>query len=256
MALKPIPIKNIKIPHHRLYSRLNGLGYEGFQASMEADGQLEPIIVFQGADGVLWLGDGAHRLKEAQNKAEKFPQETPQTVEAIVKPGSEEDAVIFSVRANVHRGKLDPANLAKTLDYFYHKGWNIPMLCHEFHLSKGYVDKLLRIVDADPRILGQLERGEITSDEAYRAARVGMPNADKERRRCAYCDDYIRPDNLRWKPYHGECALKVSILIKRDQMSIKKKVSSGNPTDSESSADDKGNHLNGGDKQGETEKDE
>jgi ParB-like chromosome segregation protein Spo0J len=241
--LERIPVKNIQIPRHRLYSRLNGLVLEGFNASIESNGQLEPIAVFRDSQGVFWLGDGYHRLKAIQAKSKKFPEETLQTVDAVVRKGSEEDAVVFSVRSNVHRGKLNPGNLAETLSYFYGKGWNITQLCKEFQLSKGYVDKLLQIVSGNPRILEQLKAGEITSNEAYRAARIGMTNFDRARKKCSFCDDPIRPDNLYWRPYHGECALKVDMLIKRDQMSKRPKV------DSQSSADDKEHREKGGESQ-------
>jgi ParB-like chromosome segregation protein Spo0J len=240
--MEPINVKDIKIPHHRLYSRLNGLVLEGFSASMQQDGQLEPIIVFRDAEDTLWLGDGYHRLKELQNKAQKFPEETPQTILALVRGGSEEDAVIFSVRANVHRGKLNPGNLAETLNYFYRKGWNTMKLCREFHLSKGYVAKLLSIANSDPNILSKLTAGEITSNEAYRASKIGMDNFQQEQKTCAFCGDRIRPDNLYWKPYHGECALKVSLLIQRDQMNKRPAANS------RSSADDKEKSQSGGEK--------
>jgi hypothetical protein len=54
MSIEQIPVNDVKIPHHRLYSRLNGLVLEGFNSSIESDGQLEPIVVFRDQDEVLW----------------------------------------------------------------------------------------------------------------------------------------------------------------------------------------------------------
>src|SRR5689334_6961971 len=68
-----------------------------YAALMDQGVEFEPVVVFRDVDGVLWLGDGVHRLAAARraNRTE---------IAAEVRDGSERDAFLFAAGANLEHG--------------------------------------------------------------------------------------------------------------------------------------------------------
>jgi len=87
----------IKIPSIRVTSFWDPNEYEVFKASLDADGQAQPIICVKEGE-TFWLVDGLHRLEEAKLKA------WPKIVVAY-KEGTLVDAKVRNLYMNRLRGK-------------------------------------------------------------------------------------------------------------------------------------------------------
>jgi ParB-like chromosome segregation protein Spo0J len=151
----------IRIPDVRLRSRFAPEEEEAFKASVKADGVLQPLqVVEDPKTHIMWLVDGEHRLREVRARGDEF-------VQALVRPGTLEDAVVGSAKHNLHRGRVNPGDLAEYLKYIHEElGWPLSRIGEELQVSKGYASKLIRVA-GNPEVLLKLKRGEITVDEAY-----------------------------------------------------------------------------------------
>lgn len=70
---------------------------EEYREAMEAGDVFPPLVVFQDADGVIWLADGNHRLIAAGRAGHT-------TVEVDVRQGSRRDAILYACGANARHG--------------------------------------------------------------------------------------------------------------------------------------------------------
>ncbi|MEM2104808.1 MAG: ParB/RepB/Spo0J family partition protein [Candidatus Bathyarchaeia archaeon] len=153
--LKP---KDVKIPEMRLHSRFEDS--MSFKESIEENGVIQPIYVFEDDDGNKWLADGQNRLETAKELGENL-------IQAYVLHGSEKDAMLYSVKLNVLRGKVNLGELAEFLANVKASfGWTVEKIASELHLSKGYVSKLLSIAE-NPVVLEKLKNGLLSYKEAY-----------------------------------------------------------------------------------------
>jgi ParB/RepB/Spo0J family partition protein len=156
-------IEDIKIPEFRLNSSFSEEGLEEFHASIGLDGVIQPVHVIRDKDGNLWLADGRHRLESARESGHSV-------IPAIVVDGTYEQAVLESALLNIHRGKANPADLAR-----YVKGlkeqfrYSLQKIADKLRLDKGYISKLLKIAD-NPEALEKLRNGLLSVNEAYKIA--------------------------------------------------------------------------------------
>ena len=84
-TLKWLKVDDIQIPEGRLKSYFDNL--EDFEASVKAEGIIQPIFVFEDANGKHWLADGGNRLETAKNNRP--------IIQAHILHGSEQDALIL-----------------------------------------------------------------------------------------------------------------------------------------------------------------
>ena len=71
--------------------------YCDVMVDMEARDKFPPVTLFRDEDGKLWLADGHHRIMAALRR--KF-----QSILAVVRPGTKEDAIWEAARANSRNG--------------------------------------------------------------------------------------------------------------------------------------------------------
>jgi ParB/RepB/Spo0J family partition protein len=158
-----LPIEQIKIPELRLSSSFSDEELDEFHASIGLDGVKIPIRVIKDREGNVWLADGRHRL-------EAWKETGHGVIPSIPRDGTYEDAVLESGLLNLHRGKVNPADLA-----LYVKGlkeqfrYSLQKIADKLRLDKGYISKLLKIAD-NPEALEKLRNGLLSVNEAYKIA--------------------------------------------------------------------------------------
>jgi len=156
-CLKWLKTEDIRVPEFRLHSRFENNA--DFDHSIKAEGVIQPIYVFQDENGVYWLADGQNRLETLSKHKPMIP--------AYVLHGSKRDAIIYSAKLNVLRGKINVAELAEFIAYLKASfDWTVEKIASELHLSKGHVSKLLSIAE-NPAVLEKLKNGLISVKEAY-----------------------------------------------------------------------------------------
>lgn len=157
-SLRWLKVDDIKIPENRLHSRVSR--FFDFEGSIEAEGVLNPIFVFEDENGTYWLADGQNRVEAVKRKGGRI-------IPAYVSKGSKTDATLHSVKLNILRGKINAGELAELMAYVKSSfGWTVEKLASEFYLSKPHVSKLLRIAE-NRAVLEKLKNGLISVKEAY-----------------------------------------------------------------------------------------
>jgi ParB-like chromosome segregation protein Spo0J len=151
--LKP---SNIRIPDHRLNIKISDM--KSFEESIKAERVLQPVYVFQDDEGIYWLADGRNRLEIAKKYG--------YLVQAYVLHGTKEDAMLYSAKLNIHRGKVNYGELAEFVGYLKSLGWTLEKIANELHYkSKGYISFLLQVAE-NRTVLEKLKRGLISLKEA------------------------------------------------------------------------------------------
>ncbi|MEM0358381.1 MAG: ParB N-terminal domain-containing protein [Candidatus Bathyarchaeia archaeon] len=173
--LKWLKVDDVKIPEFRLHSRFEN--DSDFEKSIKADGVIQPIYVFEDENGVYWLADGQNRLEALKKQPDK------PMIQAYVMHGSIEDALLFSAKLNVLRGKVNVGELA---EFIYNlqrlTNWGVEKLAEKIGLSKGYVSKLLAVAE-NKEIVENLKKGSISIEEAYKSSKsfVAKPVSQETR---------------------------------------------------------------------------
>jgi ParB/RepB/Spo0J family partition protein len=164
-TLKWLKVDDIRIPEGRLKSYIEDR--EDFEESVKAEGVIQPVYVFEeeGQNGkpIYWLADGGNRLEAAKK------QDRP-IIQAYVLHGSEEDALLYSAKLNVHRGHYNVGELCEFVKRLKDKGMKVEEIADSLKLSKGYISQLLTIAE-NPQIVENLKKGLISQMEAYKSSK-------------------------------------------------------------------------------------
>jgi ParB/RepB/Spo0J family partition protein len=164
-TLKWLKVDDIRIPEGRLKSHIEN--HEDFEESIKAEGVIQPIYVFeeegQNGKSIYWLADGGNRLEVAKR------QDKP-IIQAYVLHGSMEDALLYSAKLNVHRGRYNIGELCEFVKRFKDKGMKGEEIAENLKLSKSYISQLLTIAE-NPEIVEKLKKGLISKEEAYKSCK-------------------------------------------------------------------------------------
>jgi ParB/RepB/Spo0J family partition protein len=158
-TLKWLKIDDIKVPEGRLHSRFKN--FKDFEESIKIEGVIQPIHVFEDKDGVLWLAEGQNRLETAKKYGKPI-------IQAYVLHGTREDALLYSAKLNILRGKVNVGELAEFVEHL-HNDLHLTQekIANELHKSKGYINQLLQLAK-DKALLEKVKIGEISGKEAIK----------------------------------------------------------------------------------------
>jgi ParB/RepB/Spo0J family partition protein len=160
-TLRWVKVDDVHIPEGRLNSYFEDR--EDFEASVKAEGVINPIYVIEDKDGTLWLADGKNRLETAKKYGKPL-------IQAYVLHGNLEDALLFSAKLNVHRGKVNVGELCEFVKRLKDKGMKAEDIANNLRLSKGYISQLLTIAE-NPEIIEKLKKGLISKEEALKSSK-------------------------------------------------------------------------------------
>jgi ParB/RepB/Spo0J family partition protein len=176
-TLKWLKVDDIRIPEGRLRSYIEGR--EDFEESVKAEGVIQPIYVFEeeGQNGkpIYWLADGGNRLEAAKK------QDRP-IIQAYVLHGSEEDALLYSAKLNVHRGHYNIGELCEFVKRLKDRGMKGEEIAENLKLSKSYISQLLTIAE-NSEIVEKLKKGLISKEEAYKSSKSLLSKPESEETR-------------------------------------------------------------------------
>jgi ParB/RepB/Spo0J family partition protein len=152
-SLRWLKADDIKIPDGRLHSHFDN--HSDFEESVKTNGVIQPVHVFEDENGEYWLADGQNRLETAKSQGKII-------IPAYVMAGTKQDAVLFSAKLNVLRGKVNVGELAEFV-YNLRKsiGWGVEEIAENIRLSKSYVSKLLAVAE-NKESLENLKKGLIS----------------------------------------------------------------------------------------------
>ena len=155
----------IQIPSVRVTSFWNPDEYESFRASLDADGQAQPIICVKEGE-TYWLVDGLHRLSEAKLKG--WPR-----ILVAYKEGTLVDAKVRNLYMNRLRGKTKASEevaLIHSLTSEDHL--SLEEIQKRTGLSMDVIEQRLAISRALPEIQEALDQEQIPVGVAFQLSRL------------------------------------------------------------------------------------
>jgi ParB family chromosome partitioning protein len=128
--------------------------------SIEPQGLLNPITVFETADGRYAVIAGQRRLLACKQLGQS-------TIAAIVRNSTNEaDATAISLVENVHRADMNPRDKALALKALLDKYEELRTVSRETGIGVPTIRKYLQLLDLAPELQQQLAAGEAKHTEA------------------------------------------------------------------------------------------
>ena len=173
MELSKVNPTTIKVPEVRVTAQFDEELYQRFKDSIKAIGAIAPIICYE-VEGELVLCDGLHRLQEAIAAGDS-------AIDVVVIPGDMIDVLTKNIFLDHLRGKTPVSQMVKvirTLNQEYNL--DSEQIKEKTGLSRDYIEKLIKISEASPVILGALDQGVIGVGHAFELSRLPYPIQQEE----------------------------------------------------------------------------
>jgi len=165
MKLRHIEIGAVHIPEVRITAVYDEELTEQLRGSLEAAGQLQPIQVIETEDG-FELVDGLHRLEEAKRRGDT-------RIDAVVVPGDSTTALVHNLVSNRLRGKVKASEMVEVIAHLYQtKGWDSDKIRDSTGLTRDYVERLMKISEADEEVHIALDKELIGVGVAFEISRL------------------------------------------------------------------------------------
>lgn len=171
MRHKNVPLAEIHIPDVRVTAVYDDELQEQLRASLNATGQLQPIVLVQRDEGYE-LVDGLHRLEEARNRGEK-------NIPAVIYEGDSSDALLLNLQTNRLRGKTKASEMVQVIGELtqVHQ-MDSDEIVRRTGMTRDYVERLWKIAEAYPEVREALDRESIGVGAAFQIAR--LPNRQQQ----------------------------------------------------------------------------
>jgi len=164
MVVKDVPIEKIEVSEFNTRKDLadgqQDSTIEDLARSIERQGLLSPITVFQKPDGSFSPVAGQRRLLACKQLGKI-------TVPAIVRDSmSEADATAISLVENVHRADMNPRDKAKAFKALLDKFGDAQSVSRETGVGTSTIRKYVQLLDLAPDLQERLAAGEARNTEA------------------------------------------------------------------------------------------
>ena len=167
MELRKVDPRSIQVPEVRVTAQFDQELYEEFKKSLKEIGPIAPPIVYE-VEGQLILCDGLHRLQETMTNG--MPE-----VEVVVIPGDMADVLTKNIFLDHLRGKTPVSQMVKVIGTLYQEYHLDPdKIAARTGLTRRYIEDLIKISEASPELLVQLDAGVITKGHATEIARLPL----------------------------------------------------------------------------------
>lgn len=169
----PSPMRRIKIaeifvPEVRVTAVYDQDLQEQLSSSIEAAGQLVPILVVATGEG-FELVDGLHRLQEASRRGDTM-------IEAKVVPGDSVTAMIYNLVTNRTRGKTKASEMVRVIEELVNNhGLDSTQIAERTGMTRDYIERLWKIAEADPMVREALDMELVGVGTAFEIARLPSP---------------------------------------------------------------------------------
>jgi len=173
IEIKEIEIEKIRVPEWAIRTVMDEAELRELANSIEAHGQIEPIVVRLTSDEHYELISGYRRLRALKMLNAK-------EVEAKVVECTDEEAVALSIEENEKRANEHPFNVARKVAYMHEKlGLSTRKIAKHFRKEKSWVDMMLKINAIDEeakKVLGPKVR-DVT--KLYAIATINSPEKQR-----------------------------------------------------------------------------
>ncbi len=164
MIIKEIPIKEIDVSEFNTRKDFSDVqkdsSLEDLARSIETQGLLSPITVFQKANGRYVVIAGQRRLMACRQLGWA-------TITAILRYGVDEDeARALSLVENVHRADMNPHDKALAFRALLDRLGDVQSVSRETGVRPVTVRKYLRLLELAPELQAKLAAGETKQTEA------------------------------------------------------------------------------------------
>jgi hypothetical protein len=167
MELRKVDPRSIAEPEVRVTAQFDEELYEEFKKSLKEVGPIAPPIVYE-VEGQLVLCDGLHRLQEAITNGMT-------EIDVVVIPGDMIDVLTKNIFLDHLRGKTPVSQMVKVIGALYQEYHLDPDKIKErTGLTRRYIEDLIKISEASPELLVQLDAGVIGVGHAREIARLPM----------------------------------------------------------------------------------
>ena len=173
MRHKNVLVDLIDIPEVRVTAVYDDELQAQLASSINAVGQLQPIVVVQKVDRYE-LVDGLHRLQEAQRKGDK-------TIPAVVYEGDSSDALVLNLVTNRLRGKTKASEMVLVIGELtqVHQ-MDSDQIAERTGLTRDYIERLWRISESYPEVREALDQEVIGVGAAFQIARLPVRAQQEE----------------------------------------------------------------------------
>jgi len=155
----------VQIPTVRVTSFWDPDEYESFKASLDADGQAQPIICVKEGE-TFWLVDGLHRLNEAKLKG--WPR-----ILVAYREGSLVDAKVRNLYMNRLRGKTKASEEVALINSLTQEDHlSLDEIQNRTGLSREVIEQRLQIGRALPEVREALDQEQIPVGVAFQLSRL------------------------------------------------------------------------------------
>jgi ParB family chromosome partitioning protein len=138
--IKEVNIDKIYVPELRCNSYFSEEEFNELVESIKSKGLLQPIVVCKGSSELKKL----YTLLDGKNRLEAYKKLGYKTIPVqVVK---QEDPLVYSLHANLHRGKVDPIELAEIIDKMMEEGKSSKEIAEMLKISKSRVKNLRRLI--------------------------------------------------------------------------------------------------------------
>lgn len=176
MIVREIPIQDVDVSEFNTRKDLVDGQYdstiEDLAKSIEKQGLLSPITVFQKADGRYALVAGQRRLMACRHLGWS-------TISAIVRDTvAEAEATAISLVENVHRADMNPRDKAIAFKALLGKFGTLQSVSSETGVGVATIRRYIQLLDLAPELQERLAAGEAKNTEAL--ARLAQRISDHE----------------------------------------------------------------------------
>jgi ParB family chromosome partitioning protein len=178
MIVKDIPIQDIDISEFNTRKNLadgqDDSSIEDLAQSIDKQGLLSPITVFQRSDGKYALIAGQRRLLACTHlKWLNIP--------AIVRDTMDEaDATAISLVENVHRADMNPLDKARAFKTLADKFGNVQSVSRETGVGVPTIRKYIQLLNLAPDLQEQLAAGEAKNTQALAKLAQQLTDPNKQ----------------------------------------------------------------------------
>lgn len=178
MIVRDIPIEHVDISEFNARKNLTDGQYdstiEDLATSIEQQGLLSPVTVFQKPDGRYGLIAGQRRLLACKKLGWA-------TIPAIVRDNvTDADATAISLVENVHRADMNPRDKAVAFKALLDRFGDVQRVSRETGVSVSTIRKYIQLLDLAPRLQDELAAGEARNTEALARLAQRFDDPDKQ----------------------------------------------------------------------------
>ena len=140
VGIEEIEIDKIYIPELRCNSHFSEEEFDEFVESIKSKGLLQPVIVCKGSPDLK----KSYTLLDGKNRLEAYKKLNYKTIPVqVVK---QEDPLAYSLHVNLHRGNVDPVELAEIIDKMTEEGKSSKEIAELLKVSPSRVRKWRKLV--------------------------------------------------------------------------------------------------------------